>query len=91
MGVSIMMSPGVPGRNFGKQVNITPGLRSDAAKILRHYWSESPITLTLTQDGDKLRAMADACTVHALDRENFWKQIADAVDEHGAVVITMEY
>lgn len=28
MGVAIMMTPGPDGRNFGKQTNITPGLRS---------------------------------------------------------------
>lgn len=91
MGVAIMMIAGRIGQRLAEEVNITPGFRADAAKVLRHYWSESPIVLTLEADGDRLRAMADACTVHALDRENFWKQIADAVDEHGAVTITLEY
>lgn len=35
IGVAIMMTPGPDGRNFGKQTNITPGLRSRAAAIIR--------------------------------------------------------
>lgn len=92
MGVSIMMSPGVPGRNRGKQVNITPGLRSRAADVLRQEFSNSPITLTAAEDLGKLALMASATRVCIFDdKDNFWKIIADAVAMHDAVTITLEY
>jgi len=90
MGVSILMTPGPIGRNRGKQVNITPGLRSAAAGILRQCFGEAPFTLT-GRDVDILRTMETGASIYAGTNDNLWKTIADAIEEHDAVTIVTEY
>ena len=92
MGVAIMMTPGPAGRNFGKQINITPGWRSRAATIIRDRFGPSPcVIVDNCNDVELLRTLADGERLHVSDAENFWKKVADAVEEHGAVTIVMEY
>ena len=91
MGVSIMMTPGPVGHNHGKQVSITPGFRSSAAKALRESFGEAPFTL-VESDLDLLDTLARGASIYVMgDKENMWSQIADAIREHSAVTIVMEY
>lgn len=91
MGVSIRMTPGPIGRNFGKQIDITPGRRSQAAAMLRARFGEAPFSLVQQHDFDLLRIMEAGASIYVADAENMWKQIADALMEYGVVTITLEY
>ncbi len=91
MGVSISMTPGPIGRNFGKQMDIAPGWRSKAASVLREHFREAPFTLTAQQDLSLIRTLEDGASVYTPDEENMWKQIGDALAEHGSITITMDY
>lgn len=91
MGVSIKMTPGPVGRNFGEQVSITPGWRSQAASILRSHFGEAPFTLVADQDIGVIQLMYEGASVYAADKENMWSKIAEALREHGSVTITMDY
>lgn len=88
MGVSILMTPGPIGRNHGKQVSITPVFRSRGAAALRETFGEAPICL-VESDLPTLELLARGASVYEAD--NMWKQIAEAVSEHSAVTIVMEY
>lgn len=90
MGVSIKMTPGPIGRNFGDQVNITPGWRSEASSRIRAEFGDFPLTLT-ANDLPKLDVMGAGASVYAKNEENIWRIIASAVVEHGSVTITAEY
>ena len=90
MGVSIMMTPGPIGRNFGKQVDITPGLRSEASSRIRTEFGDFPITLT-ANDLLKLDLMGAGAAVYTKNEENIWRKIAAAVSEHGSITLTAEY
>jgi hypothetical protein len=91
VGVSILMTPGPVGRNHGKQLNITPGFRSAAATALRTYFGEAPFTI-VEADLSTLEMLACGASVYVMEaKENMWAQIADAVREHSAVTIVMEY
>lgn len=90
MGVSILLTPGPVGRNFGSQSNIAPGWRSQAAAVIRSTFGSSPLTL-FENDVAELRQLAAGASVYVADSENMWKKIADAVEEHGAVTIVMQY
>lgn len=90
MGVSLLMTPGPIGRNFGEQVNITPGCRSAGAEQLRTAFGDFPMTLT-SNDRGTLEIMASGAAVYTDSANNMWKLIAAAIAEHGAVTIVAEY
>ena len=91
MGVSILMMPGPIGRNFGKQVNITPGLRSQAASVLREVWGEAPFTLVADHDLDIVERLEAGASMYTSDKENMWRTIRLALEDHGAISIIMQY
>ena len=90
MGVSITMRPGTVMRSKGGPVDITPGLRSRAATILRTYWGDSPMEIN-RDDLDTLAKLANGASVYASEDDNIWLKIMSAVNEHDACVIQMEY
>ena len=91
MGVSILMTPGPIGRNHGKQVDITPGFRSAAASALRECFGEAPLTL-VESDMSLLETLERGASVYVMrPEENMWRQIAEAIREHSAVTVVMEY
>jgi len=90
VGVSILMTPGPIGRNRGKQVDITPGWRSEAAARIRDEFGNPPLTLT-TDDIGKLDLMGAGASVYTRNEENIWRLISAAIAEHGAVTIVCEY
>lgn len=91
MGVSILMTPGPIGRNHGKQVNIEPGFRSRAAAALRETFGEAPVCV-VESDLPTLEVLARGASVYVLTpKDNMWEQIIEAVREHSAVTIVMEY
>lgn len=91
MGVSILMTPGIVGRNFGKQVDITPGWRSKAAEVLRDHWGDTPMQLLASHDLSTLQLLAAGASVYSSDEANIWIKIAAALDEHNTVTIVLEY
>lgn len=91
MGVSILMTPGLPGRNFGKQVDITPDMRSRAADVLRNRFGNSPMMLTAVYDLEYMRALEAGASIYTSEEDNIWHKIAEALGEHGSVTIVLEY
>lgn len=90
MGVSISMRPGSIMRSLGKERSITPGWRSQAAKVLREYFGDFPMEIH-AEDLETLRRMESAASVYTRDEENIWKIIADEIKDHSVVTLNAEY
>ena len=90
MGVSISMRPGSIARSKGDLVSITPGWRSQAAKVMREHFGEFPLELH-TDDISTLRKMEAGASLYTHDPENFWKTLADAVCDNDVVTVVAEY
>lgn len=90
MGVSISMRPGSVMRSMGGIQDITPGWRSQAAKVLRDYFGDFPMEIHAA-DLELLRRMEAAASVYTSDEENIWKKIADEICDYSVVTLTAEY
>ncbi len=90
MGVSLIMKVRTCHRVYSHPVNITPGLRSRCAQILRERFGKAPHRLD-REDLEIIEAWAQGASVCTSDEENVWKKIAQALNEHGGVEIEAEY
>jgi hypothetical protein len=90
MGVSLIMKVRTAHHVYTNPVNITPGLRSRCAQILRGRFGDPPYRLD-REDSYLIEALSEGASVYTSDEENVWKKIAVAIGDYGGVEIDAEY
>lgn len=90
MGVSIEMRPGTVMRSKGAPVDVTPGMRSKAAKLIQERFGKSPCELDRDHI-EALRAMADGASIYMDDDENIWLRMLKGIEEHDCIVVSLNY